>query len=316
MSSEQADPVARYVRGSFKTGSGYDLATYTWYPDCPRSEIRGSIFALHGVHSHARYEFLEPNEEHDHVKYEGSIYALLNSLGLVVFAHDHPGHGETSGLRGYFNSMDEVRDAAIEYSESVLASSDLALSSKPHLVVGMSMGGTVAVEIARIKPELFTGYILLSPAVKPPDDMFGPLGRVIYVLRTVLNMMAPKLKTIKIPPSPDPALKASFLKDQLIIKDGFRVRVGSEHVRCYEEIQANAASIKFPAVIIFVGAKDPIVSPSGIMAFTEKIQCPDHEVKLYDNLGHEVLTEAGNEQARRDLAEWIEKQLSSSALAK
>jgi acylglycerol lipase len=314
---EDQDPHGRFLRDVFKTSNGYELATYTWLPDCGVGDAKGCAFLLHGISSHARFEYLDCNDKNERVAYAGSIPAHLNALGLIVFAHDHPGHGLSTGKRVYWDSMDELQAATEQFCAAQLGAPKYQLAGKPRFVVGMSMGGTIAIQIARSSSTsgnsnphpLFTGYVLLSPAVRPPDDMFGWYGRALLALASVLNAVAPKAAVLQVPFSEDPVLRAAAMQDELVVKQRTYVRVAHEFLRVYAEIDAHAASIAFPGVLVVVGARDPIVSPSGIQRFIERVQSPDKQVRVFDDLGHEVIREPGCDAARETVLTWIAERM-------
>jgi acylglycerol lipase len=303
---DELETRGHFSRNSFHTKNGSALATYTWLPDCGVEDAVGCLFLFHGHRYHACFEYLEPNEKNERTEYAGSIPAKLNSLGLVVFAHDHPGHGRSSGVRGYWNSLDEPRDAALDFCRGTL--SDEAYSSlagKPCLVMAMSAGALVAIQIARKAPEIFTGYVLLAPAVSPPDNMFGLYGHCLKACSSVLDALVPKLPVLALPPSSDPKVRGAFDTDQLVCKTRIHVRVGKELSRKYDDVQAHAASIKFPAVLVIAGSKDAIVSPAGIRRFLENVDSDDKELGEFEHLAHEVIREEGCEEAREMAYNWI-----------
>jgi acylglycerol lipase len=304
-----SDPKGHFIRDTYKTTSGCDLATYTWLPDCGIENAKGCVFLFHGYSYHARFEYLDANEKNERTEYVGSIPASLNELGLIVFGHDHPSHGLSSGPRAYWNRLDELRDAAMEFCGAMLKDERYKLGSKPRFVVAMSMGGTVAVQVARSAPSLFTGYVLLSPAVRTPDDMFGLYGRVLAAFSSVLNVLIPQTKVIRLPPSGDETIRNAVEADELVIKGPVAVRVAKQFLDVYKDIEQNAASIEFPALLVMVGSKDNIVSPSGTHDFVDQVQCPDKEVKVFDNLGHEVIREHGCNEARETLYAWVTKRM-------
>jgi acylglycerol lipase len=305
----EKDAKGEYYSSKLSTSNGYEIAAYTWLPACGVEEANGVVFLLHGVLAHARFEYLDADADNRRTVYAGSIPAHLNDLGMIVVSHDHPSHGASSGLRGFWASMDELRDAAAEVADHFLAREDLMLAAKPRFIAGMSMGGTVSVELARKYPERFTGFVLFSPAVSPPADMFGWWGSFLKAFSTLISTAAPRLKVLGLPPSPCDYIRDAVGKDELMVKGPLRARPGAEFLRVYNEIDAGAEDITFPAVLIIIGETDPIVSPAGIHRFVERISSPDKVVKSIPIIGHEVLREPGFELARTTFYEWIEKRM-------
>jgi alpha-beta hydrolase superfamily lysophospholipase len=305
----ELDPSGHFRKSKFKTSNGFELATYTWLPDCGVDAAKGCLFIFHGHRYHATFEFLEPNDGNYRTEYAGSIPARLNQLGLIVFAHDHPGHGHSTGERSYWNRMDEPVVAALEFCTATVTDEKFSLMGKPKLVLGMSAGGLVATQLVRRAPELFTGYTLLSPAVRPPDDMFGPFFRLLAAISALLDAAVPRLPVLELRQSDDLAIRDAVEKDGLVYKKMVHVRTAKEFQRAMNDITENADSIKFPALLVIIGLKDVIASPTGIAETMERVQCADKEVRIFENLGHEVIRESGCTEAREAIFGWIAKHM-------
>jgi acylglycerol lipase len=304
------DPTGHFSRSSFTTAKGCELATYTWLPDCGIASAKGCVFLLHGLTGHALFDFLDPNDRNERTEYTGSVPSHFNGLGLVVFAIDLPGHGSSSGMRLHWDRLDDLRQAFAECFESTLNGETYkSLYAKPRFVMGISMGGTLAIQISRLSPDLFTGYILLSPAVRPPDNMFGLYGRTLSAFGSILDALVPRLRVLTIPLNEDPVIRDAVMKDELVEKQPITVRVAREFQKAYIDIDANAASLSFPALLVIVGLKDPLVSPSGMQDFIAKVNSADKKVIVFDELGHEVFRERGCETARSAAYEWVSNRL-------
>ncbi|KAI0566750.1 Serine aminopeptidase [Gracilaria domingensis] len=301
-SPDPVDKLGGYRQGEVEVSNGYKIATYVWEPKCGIAEAKGVIFLFHGIIGHTLFEWLAPDENNYRTLLKGSQVEKLLDLGLVVIGHDHPGHGRSSGLHGYFESFDHVRDAAIDVVNSFKNREDL--KGKKTFIMGMSMGGTTTILVCKKRPDLVDGVVLLSPAVRPPDDMFGAYGQFLYTIRPVLGFLVPMLPVLKLPPSPDPIIRDAVSKDGLLYRGKLRVKVGMEFLRVYKEIDDDAESLKFRHIIIFVGKDDFVVSPEGIKHFVERIQCADKKMHVCDS-GHEVFTQSGCEPAIAEGMKWL-----------
>lgn len=172
------------------------------------------------------------------------------------------------------------------------------------------MGGTTAVRVCAKRSDLVDGVALFSPAVRPPDDMFGAYGRFLVACSSLLGALVPKLPVLKLPPSPDPVIRDAVQKDGLVHRGALRVRMAMEFLRVYHEINSTAHDIKFKSVVIMIGGKDIIVSPAGIESFVQRIQCDDKIVCRYDDIGHEVTWEAGSGKVIDQYIQWIKEHVS------
>lgn len=301
------DRLGGFIQEVLPSVNDYRIATFIWEPDCGISEAKGIIFLLHGILGHTMFEWLASDTDNHRVLLKGSVVEKLLDLDFVVIAHDHPGHGRSSGLHAYVENFDIMRDIAIHVVESFKKREDL--SGKKTFLLGMSMGGTTAIRICAKKPDLFDAVALISPAVRPPDDMFGAYGQFLMLIRPILGMLLPKLPVLKLPPSPDPVIRDAVEKDGLICRTPLRVQMGMEFLRVYTEINDIAHTLHFNKVAIFIGAEDHIVSPSGIKAFVERIQSEDKKMFVYDNITHEVFREPGCDRAIAEFLDWVKERL-------
>ncbi|XP_057361897.1 monoglyceride lipase isoform X4 [Manis pentadactyla] len=113
----------------------------------PTSTPKALIFVSHGAGEHCgRYD---------------DLAQMLVGLELLVFAHDHVGHGQSEGERMVVSDFHVfIRD--------VLQHVDIMQKDYPGLPVfllGHSMGGAIAILTAAERPSHFSGMVLISPLV-------------------------------------------------------------------------------------------------------------------------------------------------------
>ena len=96
---------------------------------------------------------------------------ILGERGLIVFGHDHVGHGSSHGKRVYIESVDHYVDDVVHHC--------LIMKEKHHdlplFIVGHSMGGMIAIRTVLRYPHLFKGMVLNGPLIVP-----GPQVPTIY----------------------------------------------------------------------------------------------------------------------------------------
>lgn len=298
-------PISGFLQQTLSASHGYTLATYLWLPET--CHIKGVVFLLHGILGHTSFEWLAPDENNYRTLLKGSVVEKLLQLDLAVVGHDHPGHGRSTGLHGYVDSHDYLRDCAIDVVEHYMDRDEFR--GKKTFLLGMSMGGSVSIRICAKRPDLFDCVALLSPAVRPPDDMFGAWGHFLVAIRHVLGALVPKLPVLKLPPSPDPTIRDAVEKDGLLHRGALRVQMGMEFLRVYKEIDDTADEIKFRSVIIFLGGKDVVVSPHGIKQFVDRIQSDDKQMHIHDDMGHEIFREEGCEKAIEKYISWMKEHI-------
>ena len=89
------------------------------------------------------------------------------SQGLLVFGHDHVGHGESEGDRVIVNSMSEYTEPVIQHCKEVMSK----YPDKPLFIVGHSMGGLITLQTSLSPncPQL-AGIVLMGPLIKPDPE--------------------------------------------------------------------------------------------------------------------------------------------------
>jgi len=70
-----------------------------------------------------------------------------------------------------------------------------------------------------------------------------------------------------------------------------------------------ARTAKWPSMLVMHGARDPICLFQGSQKFFENLTIEDKELKIYQNMSHEIFHEDG-EIAVQDAVAWIKKRTS------
>lgn len=116
------------TESSFSGGNCTRIVYDVWSPD--NGEVTGVLVLAHGLGEHAR--------RYDHVA------ERLGSLGLVVFALDHHGHGRSGGKRLHAREMSEFTDDL----DRLFDIATQAYPGLPVFLLGHSMGGAIALAYA------------------------------------------------------------------------------------------------------------------------------------------------------------------------
>ncbi|XP_014701589.1 monoglyceride lipase isoform X2 [Equus asinus] len=138
----------------------------------PTGTPKALIFVSHGAGEHCgRYD---------------ELAQMLVGLGLLVFAHDHVGHGQSEGERMVVSDFHVfVRD--------VLQHVDIMQKDYPGIPVfllGHSMGGAIVILTAAERPGHFSGMVLISPLV-----LANPESATTFkvLAAKVLNLVLPNM---------------------------------------------------------------------------------------------------------------------------
>lgn len=288
---------------------GETLATYHWPCDAP--DPIAAVFLVHGFRSHARFNFLRsdpPNRLHCYgdATSASSFIRQLNLRQIAVHAHDHVGHGSSTGLRAYFPSFHALVDDLVSYVKRVDEKLEYSRRGIPLFVVGHSLGGTVAILAARENPDLFHGMALSSAASEPPADMFGVVGRIQAALSGVTSALVPTMELVTLPQSPDEELQQLFDMDSLNCKGKLRARVGREFLNAYKDIKARVGDVRTPFLTVS-GELDTMVNPEAAQRFYEGAKSEDKTIVKAEGRWHNLLVEKGREEMWELFGDWVEQ---------
>ena len=262
-------------------GDGSALLVRDWHP--PRGDGRG-VYLLHGLGEHVgRYD---------------ALARWLCARGRRVRAHDHVGHGRSSGARGVITRPGQLVEHAAGLVEAF--ASELG---RPPLLLGHSMGGALAAEIAlRAQPEI-AGLVLSSPALAT--------GRSLSqrVLLRVMNALAPGLALPNgIDPqqlSHDPEVVRAYVEDPLV-----HARICARLVRWIidagERARRDAPRLPVRTLLLVAGA-DRLVIPGGSRTFADRAPAGQLTPHWYASLRHEIFNEREPDRSGvlDDLDRWL-----------
>lgn len=305
--SIKADNLGGYRRHVIDGPRGIRIATYIWEPADGLASATGVVYALHGLMYHTSYEWLSADENNHRVLLDHSIIDRLLSERIVVIAHDHPGHGRSSGVRGYFDAFDDLVDCFDAVVAHYAQTSEI--QGKPSVAMGVSLGASTLIRAVMRAPSRVAAHVLLSPAVGASGSSRTRPGRVLRGVASAFSTVLPKLQVLWLPKNPDPMLADAVDKDDLIARVALRPRVARELLHLYDIIDETVEAIPFECVAIFIGAQDHVISPDNIRDFASRVCAEKKDVFEFDDLGHEVLREPGCEAAIDSCVGWIVTQL-------
>ncbi len=126
------------------------------------------------------------------------MLADIKSMGFSVFAYDYRGYGTSSGTPSEENAYRDV-DAAYTY-----LTNDLGVHANRIIALGRSLGGAVAVDLARrrqlgglvIESSFVTAYRVLTRIPLFPFDKFQSISKIEEVRCPVLVIHGQKDKVI------------------------------------------------------------------------------------------------------------------------
>ena len=298
-----------------------------WYTSCgagnihgcrwvPEGDVKAIVQIVHGI-----AEFVE--------RYDG-FAEYLNSLGCLVVAEDHMGHGQSingGGIQGYFHGG---WFSAVADTYQLMQDTMAAYPGVPYVLFGHSMGSFMARTILCDYPESgIAGAVICGSGWQPtfalpamtklidgicrkngedkPNEMlqgmiFGSYNSRIEHPRTAFDWLTRDKKIVD-----------AYIAHPLC---GFTASAGllREMMKGMHHIQRkeNLAKMKKDLPVFFIaGGDDPVGSyGKGIhkcVAEFKKSGMTDVSVRIYPLGRHEILNEINKEEIFADVAEWSEK---------
>jgi alpha-beta hydrolase superfamily lysophospholipase len=267
---------------SHVTGSrGHTPFLRSWLPE----RVERVLLVVHGFGEHSG-------------RYEG-LASWLAARGCAVHAYDHPGHGRSSGQRGYVRRFSDLLDDL----ESRCAAVRQQHPDLPLFLLGQSMGGLIVSSLAVERQPQVSGIVTTGAALAVSSD-FSPAKRVAA---RVLRYLAPRLPLNSgLNPNGlcrDPAVVQAYIEDPLIFST-MTPALGAGMLSALQRTAAAGSRVTVPMLMMH-GEDDPICPAVGTRDFYQSLQVPGSRLHLYPGQLHEVLHEPERETAFAHVFEWL-----------
>jgi alpha-beta hydrolase superfamily lysophospholipase len=270
----------------FKGAAERSIYFQSWEPE---SLPRAVLLVAHGAGEHStRYQ---------------PLAQFFTGYDFAVAALDHNGHGHSGGRPGYVDSFDEyLYDLAI-FHRQVAA----RYAGVPMFLLGHSMGGLITANYLLHHQREFVGGILSGPAIK--TDLQP--GRVQMLLLRLLAQLVPRLGMLKLNAegvSRDPEVVEKYIEDPMVFHGKMSARMLRELFAGMRAIQAGAARITLPMLLLHGGA-DVMTAPQGSRFLYEHISSSDKTLTIYPGLYHEIFNEPERAEVLAHILAWCEARM-------
>lgn len=271
----------------FVTPDGTSLAVHRWEPEEPM----GHVYLLHGFGEHAgRY---------------GELAGVLNAAGWAVHAPDHRGHGLSGGQRAIVPSGTSV---AADYLAFLEAEPE---RSGPQVLLGHSMGGAAAVQVALRASGRFSGLVLSSPFLEPAR----PPGRLALWGAGVLARLFPRVIVMKLDSdslSKEQAEAAAYDDDPLVHHGGVSAVSAHSLVQAGLEALSRAGELTLPLFIIH-GSRDAVAGVDGSRRLVAAAGSRDRQILEFEDGLHELLNDHERGRVHDAITGWLADRFGTSA---
>ena len=210
-----------------------------------------------------------------------------------MFGHDHAGHGRTkAGKQGLVTGITDFTGSIIAHVKEIQKMTMRDGKNLPTYIAAHSMGGLIALHTILEQPELFEGFIGISPLVidlyATPEQVF--LAKWIakfwpaFEVHPLIARMNVKLITR------DQTLWDSMDNDPLRYHGGTKAGMGGLMLRECKVLQENLNKITLP-ILVLQGGNDKILDPKGARMLYQESSSADKEYKEYPGAYHQLLIE-------------------------
>lgn len=268
-------------------GRGHKLFSRYWRPG-PDKAVRAAVFLCHGFGEHLGW-------------YE-ELATILVQEGVMVFGHDHQGHGRSEGTRVLVDSVEDYVQDLIRHCAEVKA----RMPGTPMFLYGHSMGGMIAVTTVTRNSAFFKGLILEGPLIIPDPNEVTPtrllLGRLISPLLPEMQMGRIRVEQV----TSDTEVQARLSSDKLRWTGGVKLGLGMAFLRCLETLHTSLARVSLPLLILH-GDNDSLCQPAGSHLLAREASSKDKKIKTYPGASHHLILESKSvrEEVLADIKAWI-----------
>jgi alpha-beta hydrolase superfamily lysophospholipase len=292
------DAAMEPVRFSYESGDGTPIAAYRWDP---ASEPVAAVQITHGMGEHAqRY---------------GHVARAMTDRGLVVYAQDHRGHGQTADPDRLGDLGDGGWPALVDDIGLLSARIRAEHPGLPLILLGHSMGSFAVQQYLLDHGAEVDGAILTGTAVidllEPALDLDQPVDLSLFNLafapaRTDFDWL-----------SRDEAMVDAYVADPFC---GFGIDTASSKAmfvgarRLADPDQVARMRANLP-VYIAAGEADPVNGGLTLLTpLAERYRAAglaDVTVRTYPDARHEIFNETNRDEVIADLTAWLDRVLAA-----
>jgi alpha-beta hydrolase superfamily lysophospholipase len=231
-----------------------------------------------------------------------NLVSQLVPMGISLWIPDFRGHGKSQGNRGHVGAFDE-------YTSDLSRMLELAHEGKPDdrklFLLGHSMGGLIALALARKSQKMIDGLIVSSPligmviAVPWPKRFMGNIMSFLYPALSLKNELDPS----KISQDGD-VVKA--YTDDALVHSRVSARWFTETLAAMEAVRTAMPGLSIPFLMQLAG-DDYLVDAAASRSFFERLDAPDKQLYEYKTLYHEIYNAPHDQRASvlTDLTHWL-----------
>lgn len=241
--------------------------------------------------------FAEHSSRYDYVAQK------FNDANYSVYRYDLRAHGRTKSELGHIESFQDFIDDANEMVNLIKKEN----KNIPVFMLGHSMGGLITALYGIKYPESITGQIFSGAALGYLPSVEGIKKYLFLILNTFL-------KKTKINNPIDDSLCSvqevfyDYINDDLVLKEATINFYVEFLIKAVRSLNLGIRDYRYPCFLTH-GEMDKVVPRKHSVNFYNNISSTDKEIKIYDNLYHEILNERERDQIIKDMVQWMNQRI-------
>lgn len=264
--------------GQFYTEDGLRLYYNCW----PAGADAPCVIYLHGLESH--------------IGWFSNIAEFLNSRGLNVYAFDRRGSG--------LNKVSSKNFYSRYLSDDIKIFLDLIKKEHPDsriFLMGLCLGGKIAVDFFNYHKDSLDGLILISPSLK---------SRLKFSIPQILSILFMPNSMLKVPIE-DSMFTANEKYLKYIANDSLRLRyIPARHLleiaNMGRRLKEASDNIKVPVLLMLAGI-DNVIDTRLCRRWYDGLPSNDKTLKVYKDFHHILTFEERADEVMEDIANWVNK---------
>lgn len=276
------------------TSDGLALPLRTWLPKGPPSVI---VLGLHGFND-----------------YSGAFRDIgpqFSAAGVALYAYDQRGFGGAPNA-GIWAGTESLRRDAIEAASALRAKWP---GAKVYLL-GLSMGGAVAMTVLAEQPDAAAGAILVGPAVWGRKTMPQWMSASLDGFAHITPWWPLTGEGFRVTPTDNIAVLRQMWRDPYVLKTT-RVDMLYGLFNLMDEALASAPSQRTPLLLLY-GLKDDLVPKQPTLQALNALPAPvkskggaapntaAHRIAVYENGRHMLLRDKAGAKTVADIIAWLQ----------
>jgi acylglycerol lipase len=223
----------------------------------------------------------------------------LAARGIRTFAYDQRGFGAAPG-RGRWHGVDRMVDDAAGAVHLLAA----AYPDTPVYVLGLSMGGAIAMTMAGERPDLpLAGMALVAPAVWGRRSMSLPVKAGLWLTAHTIPWYPLTGQGLRVQASDNIEMLHRMAKDKLILRQ-FRADLVWGLVNAMDRATLAASRIRQPTLLLY-GLRDELVPLGPTRRTLLTMPSAERRVAVYPDGFHMLLRDLRGAEVVADLAAWL-----------